>query len=99
MAVRTIALAAAMAWLLSFALAPFPALAQDWQPELTDQMLRDHDCEVAFFSQVTERTVNGDLVVLAKVHCIDKRTFDALRESALKPFEIHPCEEPDRRAC
>jgi len=84
---------------LSFAAAPLPVLAQEWQKQLTDQMLREYDCEVAFFSQVAERTVNGDQVVLAKVHCIDKRTFDAYRNSAFNPFEIHPCENPDNRVC
>ncbi len=99
MALRLVSSVSVLLWLLVFALAPFPAAAQEWQPELTDQMLRDHDCEVAFFSQVTERVVNGDQVVLAKVHCIDKRTFDAYRDSALEPFEILPCEKPDARAC
>jgi len=80
-------------------LAALPAAAQEWQPELTDQMLRLYDCEVAFFSQVAEREVDGNQVVIAKVHCIDKRTFDALRDSAFKPFEIHPCENPDNRVC
>jgi len=81
-------------------LAALPAAAaQEWEVELTDQMLREYDCEVAFFSQVAERSVDGDLVVIAKVHCIDKRTFDALRDSAFKPFEIHPCENPDNRVC
>ena len=82
--------------------APLPLVAQDaagWQDSLNEQMLRDHDCEVAFLSQVAEREVNGDLVILAKVHCIDKRTFDAYRNSAFKPFEIHPCENPDNRVC
>ena len=84
---------------LSMTLAPLPALAQEWQTQLTEQMQREYDCEVAFLSQVAERMVNGDLVVLAKVHCIDKRTFDAYRDSAFKPFEIHPCENPDNRVC
>lgn len=77
-----------------------PSRAEDeWQKQLTDQMLHQYDCEVAFFSQVAEREVNGDTVVLAKVHCIDKRTFDAYRNSSFKPFEVHPCENPDNRVC
>jgi hypothetical protein len=100
MALRWISSLATLAWLLAAA-APLPAQAQgrDWQPELTEQMLRDHDCEVAFFSQVSERMVGGDLVTIAKVHCIDERTFDAYRDSAFEPFEVHPCENPDTRAC
>jgi len=86
---------------MALAVAPFPLCAQEpeWQPQLAEQMLREYDCEVAFLSQVAERTVNGDLIVLAKVHCIDKRSFDAYRDSAFEPFEIHPCENPDNRVC
>jgi len=80
-------------------LAPSGGAADEWQTKLNEVMLRDHDCEVAFLSQVAEREVNGDLVILAKVHCVDKRTFDVYRESAFKPFEIHPCENPDNRVC
>jgi hypothetical protein len=75
------------------------AQTQDWAPELTAQVLREYDCEVAFFSQVSERVVDGDIVVLAKVHCVDERTFDAYRDSAFEPFEIHPCENPNNRVC
>ena len=99
MAARFISATAALVWVLGFALMPLSVVAQEWQPELTDQMLRDHDCEVAFYSQVTEREVNGNQVVLAKVHCTDKRSFDAYRDSAIEPFEIHPCEKPDNKAC
>ena len=85
---------------MGLSLTALPAgAAEEWQPKLTAQMLSDYGCEVAFFSQVAERTVNGDLVVLAKVHCIDKRTFDAYRDSAFKPFQIHPCENPENRVC
>lgn len=80
-------------------LAPLAAVAQEWQKQLSDQVLSEYNCEVSFLSQVAEREVNGDLVVLAKVHCVDKRTFDAYRDSSFKPFEIHPCENPDNRVC
>ena len=84
---------------LSLALAPLPVTAQEWQEQLNGQMLREYDCEVAFLSQVSERIVNGDQVVLAKVHCVDQRSFDAYRDSAFKDFQIHPCENPDNRVC
>ncbi len=99
MALRLISSVVALAILLGASLAAFPARAQEWQQELTDQVLREFECEVAFLSQVAERTVNGEQVILAKVHCIDKRTFDAYRDSAFKPFEVHPCENPDNRVC
>ncbi|MEO3431015.1 hypothetical protein AAFN88_19330 [Pelagibius sp. CAU 1746] len=101
MAARLSSTVAAWALCLALPLAAQPAGAQQdgWQSELTEQMQREYDCEVAFLSQVAERSVNGDLVILAKVHCLDKRTFDAYRDSAFGPFEIHPCENPDNRVC
>jgi hypothetical protein len=101
MAEKLIASLAALALCLALPLAVQPAAAQDdgWETELSEQILREYDCEVAFLSQVAERMVNGEQVVLAKVHCIDKRTFDAYRDSAFEPFEIHPCENPDNRVC
>ncbi|MGD1879305.1 MAG: hypothetical protein ACFB13_17600 [Kiloniellaceae bacterium] len=84
---------------LATVVAPLPASAQEWQEQLSEQVLREYDCEVAFLSQVAERVVNGEQVVLAKVHCLDKRTFDAYRDSAFAPFEIHPCEDPNNRVC
>lgn len=86
---------------LVLALGPLPLLAQprEWQGQLNEQMLREYDCEVAFLSQVAERMVDGDLVVLAKVHCVDKRSFNAVRDSAFEPFEIDPCENPENRVC
>lgn len=95
-------LPAAVSMLAAVLLVPsLPLRAQDtgWEEQLTEQVLREYDCEVAFLSQVSERVVNGDQVILAKVHCQDKRSFDAYRNSAFKPFEIHPCDNPDNRVC
>ena len=75
------------------------AAEDEWGPLLTDQMAEEYDCEVAFFSQVAERDVDGNVVVLAKVHCQDKRTFDAYRPGSFEVFEIRPCENPDNRVC
>jgi len=72
---------------------------EEWGPLLTDQMSLEYDCEVAFFSQVAERDVNGQTVVIAKVHCQDKRTFDAHRPGSFEAFEVHPCENPNNRVC
>ena len=99
MAGKRIASVGAFAFGLAFALAPLPVTAQEWQAELTEQVLREYDCEVAFLSQVAERTVGGNLVVLATVHCVDKRSFNAYRDNSFEPFEIHPCENPDTRVC
>ena len=84
-------------------LAVTPVLGQSseeaWGPILRDQMLVSYDCEVAFFSQVAERNVNGEVIVIAKVHCLDKRTFDAYRPGSFEVFEVHPCENPENRVC
>lgn len=86
-----------------FTLSAAPVAAQGgedaWGPLLTEQMAVEYDCAVAFFSQVAERELNGDVVVLAKVHCQDKRTFDAYRPGSFELFEIHPCENPENRVC
>ena len=81
-----------------FGLAASPALAA-WQDELTQQVLRDESCKVAFLSQVVERTIDGRRVIMAKVHCEDKRTFDAYRGDDREPFEFKACEKPEAETC
>ncbi len=53
-----------------------PVLA-GWEEELAEQIEHEHDCEVAFLSHIIERSVEGHEVVRAKVHCSDKRSFEA----------------------
>ncbi|NIA70172.1 hypothetical protein HBA54_16315 [Pelagibius litoralis] len=74
-------------------------LEEEWGPVLSEQMLVEHDCEVAFFSQVAVREVNGDVIVIAKVHCTDQRSFDAYRPGSFDPFQVSPCENPANRVC
>ena len=92
-------IAASIAVTLSAAPIAAQGSEDEWGPVLTNQMAMQYDCEVAFFSQVAERELNGDVVVLAKVHCQDKRTFDAYRPGSFEVFEIHPCEIPENRVC
>ena len=71
-----------VAGIVAFALAVLPAVpapAGDWEAELSDQAMDEVQCKVAFFSQVAERELDGNRVIIAKVHCEDKRTFDAYR--------------------
>lgn len=70
-----------------------------WQDELAYQIEDETGCRIAFLSEVVERQVEGRLVVLAKVHCEDKRTFDVVRDDPLEPFELHQCEVPDVKTC
>ncbi len=78
---------------------PRPAAAQAWQSELAEQIAEEQDCEVGFLSHVIERDLDGRLVVMAKVHCTDKRTFDALRTDQFELFRITLCEDPNVGSC
>ena len=90
--------AATIAALLGF-LTSTPALAQaDWQGDLANEALLMEDCEVSFLTQVVEREVDGRAVILAKVHCVDGRTFDASRDDLFAPFEFRICEPEEAPA-
>ena len=97
---RRTAIRANTALLLAL-LAVSPALAdrQDWAPALTEQILDEHQCVVAFLSQVVEREVDGVEIVIAKTHCEDGRAFDIYREGVLRSFEIIECEVPNQETC
>lgn len=74
-----------------------PALA-DWQEDLAAQLRWDEECEVAFYSGVIERMVDGQLVVIAKAHCEDGRVFDAIQRDEFQDFELNEC-TPKEQAC
>jgi hypothetical protein len=74
-----------------------PALA-DWEEDLAAQLRWDHDCVLNLLSQVLEREIDGQLVVIAKAHCEDGRTFDAVQRNELEDFEITEC-TPTEQAC
>jgi hypothetical protein len=44
------------------------------------------------------RLIEGELVVIAKAHCADGRTFDAIQRDELEDFEITEC-TPTEQAC
>jgi hypothetical protein len=74
-----------------------PALA-DWQEDLAAQLRWDHECVVQFYSGVIERMIDGQVVVIAKAHCEDGRTFDATQRNELEDFDITEC-TPTEQAC
>jgi hypothetical protein len=86
-------------WLLALALMviAWPARA-NWEDDLAAQLRWDHNCVVEFYSGVIERLVEGNLVVIAKAHCEDGRTFDAIQNNELEEFEINEC-TPTEQAC
>lgn len=72
---------------------------EDWAPALARQILEDHQCVVAFLSQVVERQVDGREMVIAKAHCEDDRAFDVYRLGRLTRFDITECERPNQETC
>lgn len=76
---------------------PAPALA-NWEEDLAAQLRWDYDCIVQYYSGVIERVVDGQLVVIAKAHCDDGRTFDAIQRNELEDFEITEC-TPSEQTC
>lgn len=84
---------------LTLVIAPFAAVAADWHEELSLQIGEDESCQVAFMSQVVERTVEGRRVIMVKVHCEDKRSFDAIRRGDDEAFKFTACEVPNAETC
>ena len=74
-----------------------PAMAY-WQEQLTAQLRWDLNCEVRFFSGVTERVIDGHMVVIVKAHCEDGRVFDAIQRDEFEDFEITECRTTEQ-AC
>ncbi len=75
-----------------FAVCASQALA-DWREDLEEQMKEEHECKVAFYSNVVERRVDEQQVVIARVHCMDRRSFDAMRSDEFELFDIKECIE------
>lgn len=74
-----------------------PGLAA-WQDDLAAQLRWDENCDVAFYSGVIERMIDGHLVVIAKAHCQDGRVFDAIQRDEFQDFELSEC-TPEEQAC
>jgi hypothetical protein len=73
-----------------------PALA-DWQADLRKQMAAQEGCKVDYYSHVTERQIGNRMLISAKVHCEDKRAFDADWDDQKKTFKVRRC--GDIEAC
>jgi hypothetical protein len=74
------------------------AAMADWQEDLVAQLLWDLDCTVALISGAMEREIEGERVIIGKVHCEDGRVFDAIRRHELDDFEVTQC-TTDEQAC
>lgn len=69
----------------------------DWKAELTKQMRDDFGCKVEYMSHIVERNIGGKTLISAKVHCEDKRAFDATRDRPLQRFIVRRC--PVQKSC
>lgn len=90
--------AAARLLLAAGLLLPAASARADWKEDLAAQLRWDHNCLVQYYSGVIERMIEGQLLVIAKVHCEDGRTFDAVQRNELEDFEISEC-TPTEQAC
>lgn len=63
-----------------------------WLDDLALEAKLTEGCEVAYVSHVVERMVGDVQIILAKVHCQDKRVFDASRQDQLSPFRLRRCD-------
>jgi hypothetical protein len=79
-------------------LPPAATLFATAPPALAAQLRWDHECVVQFYSGVIERLIEGQMVVIAKAHCEDGRTFDAIQRNELEGFELTGC-TPTEQAC
>lgn len=70
-----------------------------WEDDLREDARIFLDCEVAFLTQVIVRTFRDKTIINAKVHCEDKRAFDAAREEDEEPFIFTECVDPNARQC
>lgn len=70
-----------------------------WKDDIVAEIQEAHGCEASFFSHVLEREIKGKAVVMVKVHCEDKRAFDAIRQGEDEMFTFTKCRAHDERVC
>lgn len=87
--------------MLSLALGVVPAAAQTgWENELALELEIAEECQTDFLSQVIEREIDGEQMIMAKAHCRDGRVFDASRSGTLEPFTFSLCSAArEQQAC
>ena len=73
--------------------------ASGWREDLAIEIRSEHGCEVAYLTHVVERDIDGRQVILAKVHCMDQRSFDATRSDEKEFFSFHECTREETETC
>ncbi len=87
-----------LAVLLTVSLGASPASAA-WQEQVAAEAESGLGCDVAYLSHIVERNVEGKPLVMVKVHCMDQRSFDAVRHDRMEPFEFKECTTREKKSC
>ena len=76
------------------------AVAEEgWKRDLRAEIRAQQDCEVAFLSHIVERSIEGRQMVMVKVHCMDQRSFDAVRQDKAAVFQFKECTRANTSSC
>ena len=70
-----------------------------WETQVTEEAKKTLSCEVTFISHVVERALPDATVIMAKIHCEDKRSFDAVRDRDTAPFTFKECTPREQKSC
>ena len=89
---RFLSLLSASALAAATVIAPAVAEQSDWEPELSDQLAEEKECELDYLTGVIEKEVDGIPVVIGRAHCKDGRSFDIARNDPFEPFELKLCD-------
>ncbi len=73
--------------------------ANKWEAAVTEEIWLEHFCRVTFFSHIVERETKNGKIVMVKVHCEDKRSFDAIRQDTYSPFTFSECTPREKTSC
>jgi hypothetical protein len=76
---------------LALLAAPSAFAEAEWQLTLRKQMEDEFRCKTDYLSHIVERQIGARFLISAKVHCEDKRAFDANWDEPKQRFAIRQC--------
>lgn len=71
----------------------------DWREIVTEDAWLQEACRVAYLSHIVERETESGRIVMVKVHCDDKRSFDAVQSGTDQPFTFSECTLREKTTC
>ena len=71
----------------------------DWRQIVTEDAWLQEQCRVGYLSHIIERETESGRIVMVKVHCDDKRSFDAVQSGANQPFTFSECTPSEKTTC